>query len=185
MFRRALIGLVTAGAVLSGGVTVTGTAYADDIRTAAVTITYDASRAEEFAGAVDQGVAVWNESLENVQIVPADGGHADITIVADDGWPRAELGPVRPGGDVTVWMGRQAVAEGYDVVRIAAHELGHSLGLPDMKPGPCSSLMSGSSAGTECTNRYPDAAEIAAAEANYASAGSTPRTDTTIIAWND
>jgi snapalysin len=41
------------------------------------------------------------------------------------------------------------------------------LGLPDRKPGPCSSLMSGASAGTSCTNPYPSAAEKAQVERNF------------------
>jgi snapalysin len=71
-------------------------------------------------------------------------------------------------------MGRQAVNEGYHTIRIAAHELGHILGLPDVKPGPCSSLMSGSSAGVDCTNPDPDAAERAAVEDNFATADNSP-----------
>jgi snapalysin len=64
-------------------------------------------------------------------------------------------------------MGRQAVNQGYNVVRIAAHEFGHILGLPDRKPGPCSSLMSGSSAGVACTNPIPNSTEISGVQNNY------------------
>ncbi|GAA4889261.1 hypothetical protein GCM10023405_03520 [Streptomonospora salina] len=64
-------------------------------------------------------------------------------------------------------MGRAGTAEGYDAVRIAAHGLGHSLGLPDAKPGPCSSLMSGSAGGVNCTDPYPDASERSRVEADY------------------
>ncbi|MUL41078.1 snapalysin family zinc-dependent metalloprotease [Streptomonospora sp. PA3] len=129
---------------------------------------YDADQAAEYASAVAEAAAVWNSSVSNVHLEPASAGqHAEIRIVADDGWPRAQLGPVRPGGQVTVWMGREGTAEGYDAVRIAAHELGHSLGLPDAKPGPCSSLMSGSTGGVNCTNPYPDASERARVEAHY------------------
>ncbi len=101
---------------------------------------------------------------------PALLATTNIRVVASDGWPQANLGPVGPTGTVTVWMGRQAVQQGYSVVRIAAHELGHSLGLPDVKPGPCSSLMSGSTGGVSCANTKPNAAEAARVQRNYASA---------------
>lgn len=131
---------------------------------------YDAGQAAEYTSAVSSAVDVWNSSVDNVRLEPvSDGQHAEIRVIADDGWPRAHLGPVRPGGQVIVWMGRQGTAEGYDAVRIAAHELGHSLGLPDVKPGPCSSLMSGSTGGVDCTNPSPDASESARVEANYGS----------------
>jgi snapalysin len=54
------------------------------------------------------------------------------------------------------------------VVRIASHEFGHILGLPDVKPGPCSSLMSGSSAGVSCTNPYPNSTERSRVQSLYA-----------------
>ncbi len=129
---------------------------------------YDSTQAAEYTSAVASAVAVWNAAVDNVRLEPAAAGQrAEIRVIADDGWPRAHLGPVRPGGQVTVWMGRQGTAEGYDAVRIAAHELGHSLGLPDAKPGPCSSLMSGSTGGVDCTIPEPDASERSRVEANY------------------
>ncbi|MBO8190014.1 snapalysin family zinc-dependent metalloprotease [Streptomyces sp. DW4-2] len=151
---------------------VPASAPAPAAHTAAVVLTYDASGAAEFVDAVDKGAAVWNGSVENVRLKPAaSGDRASIEILADDGWPRARTTSL---GNGTIWMGRQAVDEGHDTVRIAAHELGHILGLPDMKPGPCSSLMSGASAGVECTNAQPDAGERAAVEDNFASAGASP-----------
>ncbi|MFD6095686.1 snapalysin family zinc-dependent metalloprotease [Nocardiopsis flavescens] len=129
---------------------------------------YDSGQAAEYTSAVAAAVDIWNSSVSNVRLEPAPSGRrAEIRVIADDGWPRAHLGPVRPGGQVTVWMGRQGTAEGYDAVRIAAHELGHSLGLPDVKPGPCSSLMSGSTGGVNCTVRAPNASERSRVEANY------------------
>jgi len=137
----------------------------------ATTLTYDDSQAGEFKTQVADGVNVWNTSVTNVRIVKAtQGQRVNIRVVASDGWPQANLGPVGPTGTVTVWMGRQAVQQGYSVVRIAAHELGHSLGLPDVKPGPCSSLMSGSTGGVSCANTKPNAAEAARVQRNYASA---------------
>ncbi|MFR9725980.1 snapalysin family zinc-dependent metalloprotease [Streptomyces sp. MS19] len=175
-FRTTTRALATAAVVL--GASLTGTAQAaeaaptGDVSAAAVVLTYDASGSAEFAGAVASGAAVWNSSVSNVRLEPvAPGRRANIRIVADNGWPRAQTTSL---GNGTVWMGRQAVNEGYHTVRIAAHELGHILGLPDLKPGPCSSLMSGSTGGVSCTNIYPDAQERAWVEDDFATALTAP-----------
>ncbi|MGW2305816.1 snapalysin family zinc-dependent metalloprotease [Streptomyces sp. NPDC001809] len=136
---------------------------------AVVTLRYDDSRAGGWEAAIAAGVASWNANVDNVRLVEAaPGTRAEIVIVATTGWPQAQLGPVRPGRQVRVELGSQAVTQGYDKTRIAAHELGHSLGLPDTKPGPCSQLMSGSSAGTACRNAVPNATEQARVESFYA-----------------
>ncbi|MFF7177568.1 snapalysin family zinc-dependent metalloprotease [Streptomyces sp. NPDC008121] len=137
---------------------------------AVVTLRYDDSRAGGWEAAIAAGVASWNANVGNVKLVEAaPGTRAEIVIVATTGWPQANLGPVRPGRQVRVELGSQAVSQGYDKTRIAAHELGHSLGLPDTKPGPCSQLMSGSSAGTSCANAVPNATERARVNSAYAS----------------
>jgi snapalysin len=137
---------------------------------AAVTLRYDDSRAGGWEAAIAAGVASWNANVSNVKLVEAaPGTAAEIVIVATTGWPQATLGPVRPGRQVRVELGSQAVSQGYDKTRITAHELGHSLGLPDTKPGPCSQLMSGSSAGTACTNAVPNATERSRVQSAYAS----------------
>lgn len=137
---------------------------------AAVTLRYDDSRAAGWEAAIAAGVASWNANVTNVRLVEAaPGTAAEIVIVATTGWPQATLGPVRPGRQVRVELGSQAVNQGYNKTRIAAHELGHSLGLPDTKPGPCSQLMSGSSAGTACTNATPNATERSRVQSAYAS----------------
>ena len=139
-----------------------------DVQVAAVrTLTYNASGAAEFKAAVDQGAKVWNASVVNVRLVSTTSTTANIRIVADDGWPRAQPTSL---GNGRVWMGREATAEGHDPVRIAAHEIGHILGQPDRKPGPCTSLMSGSSAGTSCKNPYPNAREKSEVEAAFSTA---------------
>ncbi|MEV0187104.1 snapalysin family zinc-dependent metalloprotease [Kitasatospora purpeofusca] len=136
---------------------------------AVTTLRYDATRAPGWEAAVTAGVASWNSNARNVKLVPAQPGtRAEIQIVATSGWPQATLGPVRPGGQARVELGSQAVTEGHDRTRIAAHEIGHTLGLPDTKPGPCSQLMSGSSAGTSCKNAVPDATERARVDSAYA-----------------
>ncbi|MCB5164405.1 snapalysin family zinc-dependent metalloprotease [Streptomyces bambusae] len=142
-----------------------------DAAAAVVTLRYDDSRAVGWEAAVAAGVASWNTNVSNVRLVKAAPGvRAEIVIVATTGWPQATLGPVRPGRQVRVELGAQAVTQGYDKTRITAHELGHSLGLPDTKPGPCSQLMSGSSAGTACTNAVPNATERSRVQSAYATA---------------
>ncbi|MFI2209444.1 snapalysin family zinc-dependent metalloprotease [Streptomyces sp. NPDC020141] len=137
---------------------------------AVVTLRYDDSRASGWEAAVTAGVASWNANVDNVKLVKVSpGARAEIQIVATSGWPQATLGPVRPGGQVRVELGSQAVTQGHDKTRIAAHEIGHNLGLWDTKPGPCSQLMSGSSAGTGCKNAVPNATEQARVESAYAS----------------
>ncbi|MFD7413795.1 snapalysin family zinc-dependent metalloprotease [Kitasatospora purpeofusca] len=138
------------------------------------TLYYDATRAGGWEDAITAGVASWNANTKNVRLVAArPGTRAEIQIVATSGWPQASLGPVRPGGQGRVELGSQAVAEGHDKTRIAAHEIGHNLGLPDTKPGPCSQLMSGSSAGTTCKNATPNATERSRVDTAYASRAAT------------
>lgn len=137
---------------------------------AVVTLTYDASQAGQWAGAIAQGVQNWNAALHNVQLQPASSpGSADFVYVATSGWPQTTLGPIVPGGSKgEVDLGQEAVDEGYDMTRIAAHETGHIFGLPDDYTGPCSELMSGHGPGTSCTNANPSAAEAAQVDQNYA-----------------
>ncbi|MGI5423481.1 snapalysin family zinc-dependent metalloprotease [Streptomyces sp. CA-179760] len=170
-------GLAAALAVsfaLAGGQAVAASPDAEGAPLAARVLLYDASGSAEFRSAVDRGAAIWNESVDAVELRPAAAGQrANIRVLADNGWPRALPTTL---GNGTVYIGRQAVDQGYNTVRISAHELGHILGLPDRKPGPCSSLMSGSTAGTACANPYPNAAEKTEVEGNFDGAliGSAP-----------
>ncbi|MFJ6392642.1 snapalysin family zinc-dependent metalloprotease [Streptomyces sp. NPDC091972] len=166
----AVLVLATAGAATAAPAPAS-TGEASTAQAAAVTLRYDDSRAAGWEAAIAAGVASWNANVSNVHLVEAaPGSAAEIVIVATTGWPQATLGPVRPGRQVRVELGSQAVDQGYNKTRIAAHELGHSLGLPDTKPGPCSQLMSGSSAGTACTNATPNATERSRVQSAYASA---------------
>ncbi|MDG5806056.1 snapalysin family zinc-dependent metalloprotease [Streptomyces ossamyceticus] len=172
MHIRTLTGGFAAAVVVSlslmSGQAAAAPPAAADAPTAARVLTYDASGSAEFRSAVERGAALWNESVDAVELRPAaTGQRANIRVVADNGWPRALTTSL---GNGTVYMGRQAVDQGYNTLRISAHELGHILGLPDRKPGPCSSLMSGSSAGTACTNPYPNSAEKAEVEGNFGGA---------------
>lgn len=173
MLRRTLALVATnvaLGAALVAGVTATPAAAetAQQPVALATTLTYDDSYAGEFKDAVAQAAQIWNSAVTNVRLVKAQPGQrANIRVIADDGWPRATLGPIRSYGSGTVWMGRTAVNQGYNVVRIATHELGHSLGLPDRRTGLCSDLMSGSSAPVSCANAQPSSAERSAVQRNY------------------
>lgn len=139
---------------------------------AVITLTYDASRAGQWASAIAQGVQNWNNAVHNVHLQPATSfSSATFVYVATSGWPQTTLGPFFPGERGEVELGQEAVTEGYDPTRIAAHETGHILGLLDDYSGPCSELMSGHGPGTSCTNALPSAAEAAEVDDNYAAFG--------------
>ncbi|KAA2258059.1 snapalysin family zinc-dependent metalloprotease [Solihabitans fulvus] len=140
-----------------------GTAVAAPAAPSVRTVYYDASGAQEFKSAVAAGVAAWNAAVHNVQLKPASGGQATVKVYADDGWPRTYPGGFGRG---TVYMGRQAVNDGFYPPRIAAHEFGHILGLPDNRNGRCDYLMSGHSSPTSCKTTAPHATEAAQVERN-------------------
>lgn len=136
------------------------------------TLYYDASQAQEFKAVVDQGAQIWNSRVTNVRLVPVPAGRTpNIRVYADNGWPRAQTTSL---GNGRWYMGRQAVNQGYYQPRIAAHEFGHLLGLPDRRTGLCTDLMSGSSAPVSCRNPNPNSREAATVNANFATAASAP-----------
>ncbi|WP_123742387.1 snapalysin family zinc-dependent metalloprotease [Saccharothrix texasensis] len=135
-------------------------------RVLARTLYYDVSQAQEFVADWDRAATNWNNSVSNVKLARRTStSGVNIRILADDGWPRAYVSSL---GNGTVYMGRQAVQQGYYRPRISTHEIGHILGLPDRRTGLCADLMSGSSAPVSCRNDLPNAAERAEVERRFA-----------------
>ncbi|WP_372492790.1 snapalysin family zinc-dependent metalloprotease [Micromonospora foliorum] len=169
--RRAALAMLVA-ILAAAGMQLTTGAPAAAVRT----VYYDVSRTGEFRTNFDQAAQIWNSRVSNVRLLA--GTPASITIYVDDGWPRAQPTGLGSG---RIWMGRTAVNQGYDRNRIAAHELGHILGLPDRRTGLCSDLMSGSSAPVSCRNANPSAAE--ASRVNSLFAGSLAAPASTTYTW--
>ena len=117
----------------------------------------------EFRTNFDQAAQIWNSRVSNVRLLA--GTPANITIYVDNGWPRAQPTGLGSG---RIWMGRTAVNQGYDRNRIAAHEIGHILGLPDRRTGLCTDLMSGSSAPVSCRNANPSSTEASRVNSLFA-----------------
>jgi snapalysin len=133
---------------------------------------YDASQAQEFIAVVNQGAQIWNSRVANVQLQPVPAGRTpNIRVYADDGWPRTYTTSL---GNGRWYMGREAVVDGYYEPRIAAHEFGHILGLPDNRTGRCADLMSGSSAPVSCTNPNPNTTEAATVNNNFRTSVAVP-----------
>ena len=75
-------------------VAVAPSASAATVAPAQVTITYDASQASEYADAIAQGIAIWNEQLENVQIDEVEPPHRLVFrdgFANEDGTQNTEL----------------------------------------------------------------------------------------------
>jgi snapalysin len=136
---------------------------------AATIVYYDDESGSAWSAQVATAVQNWNSALHNVQLQAGDSSNSTVTLQATSGWPETQTD--QPGSG-TVSLGQQAVDQGYDKTRIAAHELGHILGLPDNYNGDCSILMSGHSAGTSCTNAHPGADEAAQVDQIFANGGS-------------
>lgn len=128
------------------------------------TVYYSAS---SYSTQADQAAQIWNSSAPNVRMVR--GGNATIRIYGTTGGGSRAY-PCG-AGCATIYIDSLDVAAGHNPLRIVAHEVGHGLGLPDNYNGVCSYLMSGGSAGTSCTNPYPNAGEASRVNQIFAFSG--------------
>jgi snapalysin len=131
---------------------------------AAVTVVYDPSGAPTFANEISQSAQIWNDAVDNVELVA--GGNADFDYYEGND-PRGSYAYTDGHGHGYVFID-YAQSQVYNPLRIVAHETGHILGLPDHYEGPCSELMSGGGPGPSCTNAVPDANERARVEQLWA-----------------
>ncbi|MFJ8911672.1 snapalysin family zinc-dependent metalloprotease [Amycolatopsis sp. NPDC102389] len=124
---------------------------------AATTVYYDASGAPSFRAAIQAGVANWNNSVSNVKLQESSSGATLRYTEGND--PSGSYAETDGHGRGTIFID-YTQAQQYNQTRIAAHETGHALGLPDNYQGPCSELMSGGGPGPSCTNATPNAQEV-------------------------
>jgi snapalysin len=136
-----------------------GLAAAPGAEAAAVTtVYYSSAGAPDYLAQIDQGAANWNAVVTDVRLVKRSSG---ATIVFHEIHSGGSYTNTNGHGRGDIYLDTSQVAEGFDPTRIAAHELGHDLGLPDHYTGPCTELMSGHGPGTACKNAKPSAAEAA------------------------
>ncbi|MFF1360032.1 snapalysin [Streptomyces sp. NPDC058297] len=124
--------------------------------TQAVTVYYNASQAPSFRSQISTAASIWNSSESNVKLQATSSG-ADFSY-REGNDPDGSYASTNGHGNGYVFLDYTQSRQN-DSIRVATHETGHVLGLPDNYSGPCSELMSGGGPGPACTNRYPNTTE--------------------------
>lgn len=125
-------------------------------RAATTTVYFSVASAPTYAATIRQGARVWNSSVSNVKLVERTSGASLTYREGNDS--RGSYAYTDGRGSGYIFFDHTQMRQ-YNTLRVAAHETGHALGLPDTYSGPCSQLMSGGGPGTSCTNAYPNATE--------------------------
>lgn len=132
---------------------------------AATVVYYDTSDAPTFRAVINAGAANWNAAVSNVKLQESSSGASLHYTEGND--PQGSYAQTDGHGSGTIFID-YAQAEEYNQTRIAAHETGHALGLPDHYEGPCSELMSGGGPGPSCTNANPNSTEASQVQSLWA-----------------
>jgi len=180
VFKKAFLAVaLTAAAVLTPFSAVQASAQPAPIQAAAVTVYYNTNNAPTFRSVIRQGAANWNARVSNVKLV--ENASAATLTYYEGNDSRGSYASSNGHGRGYVFID-YTQARQYNPTRIAAHETGHVLGLPDHYSGPCSELMSGGGPGTSCTVAVPNAAEVSRVNSLWANGKtSAPTVWTTTI----
>ncbi|WP_169313856.1 snapalysin family zinc-dependent metalloprotease [Stackebrandtia nassauensis] len=111
-----------------------------------------------------QAAQIWNSRVPNLNMVSRSNGTIRIYATTGGGSRAYPCGL----GCATIYIDSRDIAAGHNTLRIISHEIGHGHRLPDTYNGICSYLMSGGSAGTSCTNPYPNSGEASRVNSYYA-----------------
>ncbi|AGL16804.1 snapalysin family zinc-dependent metalloprotease [Actinoplanes sp. N902-109] len=151
-----------AATVLAGTAVLTAAGPARAADESPEVIAVDLLLAGDWTTAAREAMRIWNDAVPAIKFVEqateaplrvkayttATGTSSHVYISgAGQGWVYLENGD----------------AQRYQPTRIVAHELGHMLSLNDIgsTDQSCAKLMSGATAGPDCRDDHPDAAEIA------------------------
>lgn len=114
-----------------------------------------------------QAAQIWNSRVPNLNMVSSSNGSIRIYGTTGGGSRAYPCGL----GCATIYIDSRDIQAGHNALRIVSHEIGHGHRLPDTYNGVCSYLMSGGSAGTSCTNPYPNSGEANRVNSYYAGFG--------------